>query len=139
MTRRELIEERIAPWSSTAEKRDLPWGILSYSTVTLKHCFRGNPGTGVLWTVHETTVVWGRTWPVPSTVTTVERWIGCDLLQYRSREWGYKPMDESMGPFYWSCPLGYLDITPTANHTWRQNVRYRHRLRKLHRKHKGAA
>jgi hypothetical protein len=47
--------------------------------------------------------------------------------------WGYKSMDESMGPYYYNCPLTFLDRSPephgcNINHmdsgrTWRDYVR----------------
>ena len=40
-----------------------------------------------------------------ATVQPTERWIGCDLLRYqRDYGWGYKDMEESMHPYYYSCP-----------------------------------
>lgn len=56
-------------------------------------------------------------------------WIECDLMHVYRRpsegihEWGYKPMDESMGPFYYSCPKAFLvRATETANPEWREGV-----------------
>ena len=40
-----------------------------------------------------------------------ERWITCDLLRHEGDSgWGYKDLDESMGPFSYSCPLTYLEV-----------------------------
>jgi hypothetical protein len=40
--------------------------------------------------------------------------------------WGYKDLDESMGPYYFSCPLKYLDMVPIdrygGNAEWRAGV-----------------
>jgi hypothetical protein len=68
----------------------------------------------------------------------VVRFIGCHLLQ-RSVEtrygrkvvsWGYKSMDESVHPYYYSCPLSYLDEVPAECGEWRDKVRlYHHRYR----------
>lgn len=78
----------------------------------LRHCVRGN----VLWTVRET-----------QRIDMTTRFIGCDLMQNSDIGWGYKPMDESMGPYYYSCPLSYLDMVPfVANGEWRKIVREHH-------------
>jgi hypothetical protein len=67
---------------------------------------------------------------------TRDRWIGCDILQYDKKDscWGYKDMEESSGPNYYSCPLGYLDITPQSKSEfagkWREEVRKYHAERK---------
>lgn len=57
-------------------------------------------------------------------------------LQRQDGCWGYKDMDESMGPYYYDCPLGFLDRAPepeghNRNHggtgrTWRDHVRDYH-------------
>ena len=48
--------------------------------------------------------------------------------------WGYKDIDESMGPYEVDCPLSYLDdLTPAANdysRDWRSAVRKFHELRR---------
>ena len=75
---------------------------------TIRKCTSGN----VLWTVHEST-----------TQGETTTWIGCYLLQRSADGWGYKPMSESMGPYYWSCPLAYLDLAPEACAEWREGVR----------------
>lgn len=87
----------------------------------LRHALRGN----VLWTIHERYKADG------SSV----RFIGCFLLR-RDRDcgWGYKDMDESMGPYYYTCPLSFLDDTPCSgvgySREWREKVReYRARLK----------
>ena len=63
------------------------------------------------------------------------RWVTCDLMQ-RDREtgnWGYKPMDESAGPFYVSCPLKLIRLADAAGPAqgrhaaeWREKVRAHH-------------
>ena len=103
-TRRELIAE-LTP----AERRDANGRIFR----TLKHCCRGN----VLYAVHESTPAEG-----PS-----RKWIGLYLLQRDGDLWGYKDMDETMGPYYYHCPLSYLDLADApANEyaaEWRAIVR----------------
>lgn len=82
----------------------------------LRHALRGN----VLWTVHER-----------RTDDGVRRFIGCFLLGRQADVgWGYKDMDESMGPCYHTCPLAYLDEVPCPDNEyarqWREQVRERH-------------
>ncbi|MCA9380929.1 hypothetical protein KC678_01565, partial [Candidatus Dojkabacteria bacterium] len=45
---------------------------------------------------------------------------------YPKYSWGYKDMDESMHPYYYNCPLSFLDMTPVACEEWRQHVRNYH-------------
>ena len=54
--------------------------------------------------------------------------IKCDLLDCDRYGWGYKSMDESMGPCQYSCPLEFLDITPVQCESWREQVRRHHAL-----------
>lgn len=84
---------------------------------TLRKFTSGN----TLWTVHETTL----------NGAEPERWIGCYLLSRGTGDgWGYKPMEESMHPYYYSCPLAFLDEVPEtsrgANPKWREGVRKYH-------------
>jgi len=82
----------------------------------LRHALRGN----VLWTVHERRADDG----------TARRFVGCFLLgRQADAGWGYKDMDESMGPYYYTCPLGYFDEVPCPDERarqWRERVRERH-------------
>lgn len=56
------------------------------------------------------------------------RYIACYLLRsYGLRGFGYKDMWEDEGPFYYDCPLKYLDMVPeVANESWREGVRHYH-------------
>lgn len=65
----------------------------------------------------------------------VTRYILLCLLQGPKRSnpggsWGYKDMDESIGPYYYDCPLSYLDLaTEPINdgaRIWRETVRAHH-------------
>lgn len=114
-SRSDLVEERVRPWSNDRVR-----------AVCLRHALRGN----VLWTVWELTdIADGRT----------ERFIGCDVF-VKSPDgcWGYKDMEESMGPCYYSCPLEYLAIVPPSNETWRERVRAYHARRKARRRSREA-
>lgn len=79
---------------------------------TLRHCCKGN----VLYALHESG-------PVQDT----RKWIGVAIMQKSEGSWGYKNMDESMGPCYYNCPVSYLDAAdePVNEYAanWRREVR----------------
>ena len=86
---------------------------------TIAHSVRGN----VLWSVIEITYK-------QEPLRPAMRFIACYLLESDRRHgWGYKDMDESMHPFYYSCPLKFLDMVPQACAAWREGVRHYHRQR----------
>ena len=60
------------------------------------------------------------------------RYIRCDLLERSGNQWGYKPLEESMHPYYYSCPLSYLDLAPEQSADWRAGVRAYHARRRTH-------
>jgi hypothetical protein len=78
----------------------------------------------VLWSVVEMT---DKNDLVPDQPT---RYIRCDLLGKHEDQWGYKSLDESMHPYYYSCPLIYLDMAPEQSREWRKGVRAYHAQRK---------
>lgn len=133
-TRREMIAERTNDWERTTDDA------MTVKTTCLAHCYRGGAFSGVLWTV------WERTFVKDGVeVQSTERWIGCDLMRYQTDAWGYKDMEESMFPYYFSCPIKYLDLVPLdkfgGNAEWREGVKRYHarnaekrRARKLARK-----
>ncbi len=64
------------------------------------------------------------------------RFIACDLLgSDPTYGWGYKDMEESMHPYYYSCPLKYLEMVPEQDGVtcpeWREQVREYHRCRSI--------
>jgi hypothetical protein len=90
-----------------------------FSLRVLKSCVRGN----VLWQVLESR---------NKDNGNVERFIVCNLLTAYEGRWGYKDMTENMGPYYYSCPLGYLKLTESGKHVhreWREGVRRYHEKR----------
>lgn len=97
-SRKSVIDERIAP-------NTMPGG----THTVIAHCTRGN----VLWTVNEIKFADGET----------KRYIGCTLMERHGSSWGYKEMGESMHPYYYTCPLRYLDMAPEENAKWREGVR----------------
>ena len=127
-TRKSLINERTTDWERTKDDG------LRITSRCLAHCFRGNNFTGVLWSVWERTFTKGG-----QEADATQRWIQCDLLQYeRGCGWGYKDMEESMHPYYYSCPLKYLRMVPIeefgGNAEWRKVVHEHHQRRREKRK-----
>jgi len=129
--RSSLVSELTEGWSSKGNigvfdkhQDDRDYHVVSKC---LKHCYRGNSYTGVLWAVWETNKHNKET----DELTESKRWIGCYLLRYRGGEWGYKDMEEGMCPCYCSCPLGYLKMAPVASEKWREGVRAYHEARTL--------
>lgn len=107
-TRRDIIEY----W--TGKPGDVFPAALGEGWQCLAHSTRGN----VLWTVEQR--------------PDGHRFIGCMLLsKERGYGWGSKAMEESMHPYYYSCPLAYLDMVPQANAAWREGVRAYHERRSL--------
>jgi len=91
---------------------------LGLTMKTVAKCVKGN----VLWTVHEYVEA---VYPNP----VGKRWIGCYLMAADQGWWGYKDMDESMGPSDVSCPLSYLNMVPDPGGyatAWRERVKFHH-------------
>ena len=100
--RKTLIDERVAPYIGENHKIEV-----------IRYCVRGNN----LWKLTELTMPDGK----------VERFIALDMMQKSGGTWGYKDLDDGCGPFYYNCPLCYVDACTetthkTANH-WREQVR----------------
>ena len=117
-SRKQLIQQRVESWER--DNNDM-----TITTTCLAHCFRGGRFSGVLWAAWERKFMRGG-----EPVEPDQRWISCDLIRYHSGEWGYKDMDESMHPYYYSCPQKYLDLVPLeqygGNAEWREMVRQHH-------------
>ena len=109
-TRSELIAELIEPFENERARIEV-----------IAHALRGN----VLWSVSEVTAKVEGVHRVLAPGQSL-RYIRCDLLQRDGEQWGYKPMDESASPYYHSCPLRYLDMTPELSPEWRKGVRAYH-------------
>lgn len=70
-------------------------------------------------------------WALCKRKDTGMHWISLCLMQgpgpaNRGGGWGYKDMDEDMAPFYYDCPVSYLDAPaePSENgKAWRAAVR----------------
>lgn len=87
---------------------------------------------------HKTTCYGRRLWVVAKSHTG-QKLIGLYLMQKGGHVWMYKPMDETMHPYYYDCPLSLLKkVDEPINENsekWREKVRYYHtqqkKLRKL--------
>lgn len=117
-SRRSLIVERTQGWERTSES-------MVTKSVCLAHCYRGGVFSGVLWSV------WERTFTKEGEqVAPTQRWIQCALLRSSPDGWGFKDMEESMHPYFYSCPLGYLKLVPMdqfgGHKQWREGVRAYH-------------
>jgi hypothetical protein len=101
-TRRQVIDE------ITREQKTAAGGVFR----TLKKCFRGN----TMYALHESG-------PEGNT----RKWIAVYLLQRSGGDWGYKPIEENMGPVQMDCPVSYLDEAdePMNQYAreWREAVR----------------
>ena len=123
MSRKELIADLTAVSAHDDE----------HSRVTIKHCYRGNAYSGILWSVVEAKLVITKAFnlSVAGEVAT-RRYIHCDLMQYRGGMWWHKPMVEASHPLYYSCPKKYLQLVPDdAPNTcaeWRAKVREYHEI-----------
>jgi hypothetical protein len=91
------------------------------SVKVIAHALRGN----VLWSVAEITAKTRDVHPDLAPGQSI-RFIRCDLLDGSSGQWGHKPLEESMHPYYYSCPLSYLDMAPEQSRQWRDGVRAYH-------------
>jgi hypothetical protein len=113
-TRSELILDLIQP-----EDRERA------SVRVIAHTLRGN----VLWSVVEITA---KAEGVHQDLAPGESmcYICCDLLQHSGGQWGYKGMDESMSPYYYTCPLRYLAMAKEISPDWREKVRAYHAQRR---------
>lgn len=83
-----------------------------------------------------TTAVGNNHWYLARVKATGVVWIGLDLMKGGTRSqpgWGYKDLDESVGPVEVNCPLSFLDAAsePTGYAVdWRQHVRDFHAKKK---------
>lgn len=103
LSRKDLIKERVQKYEDA-----------NMVMTTLAYCVRGN----CLWMVREST---------SKNFGDSIKFIELDLLgSNKSDGWGYKDMEEQMHPYYYSCPLAYLEMVPVACEKWREGVRAYH-------------
>lgn len=109
--RKDFIKERLEGWDTDHVTARL-----------IDHSDRG----ARLWKVYEIT------WKQGERAGQTYRFISLDLIaKDKGGGWGYKDIDESMGPYYYDCPLRLLDAAmpaPEDKHglEWRQKVREYH-------------
>jgi hypothetical protein len=90
-----------------------PWGE-SETHTPLAHSCAGN----VLWIVTEC-----RNTETGEAINLIL----CSLLKCAEGDWGYKGMCEESGPYQYTCPLKYLEMTPVVTcPEWREKVREYH-------------
>jgi len=115
---KEFIKDRTKTDNAVNYSNDISSSEKIGTFTCLKHCVRGN----ILWTVWEVSYLPNH---IPEVLveakTSSRRFIGCDMLQF-SNGWGYKDMDESVGPCYYTCPKSYLAMVPVDNQEWRDSV-----------------
>jgi hypothetical protein len=93
----------------------------------LTKCYKGSSFKGTLYAVFEDTVTAPDGTP---DLLASHRWIFVAMMQYSKRDegWGYKDMDESMGPCESKCPLSYFEMVPCPDNTsarrWRERCRW---------------
>ena len=102
-------------YTSNATKQEVINGILrvdgteKFAHYTLDHSLRGNQ----LWVLTEVT---------NKETNESENHIQLFLLSKCQGDWGYKPMCESMHPYYYDCPQKFLKQAPVKNQEWRDKV-----------------
>ena len=93
------------------------WESENATGTCIAKCTRGN----ILWAVWEVCV---------KDTGNADRYIVCNLMQ-KYNTWGYKDIDESMHPYYYTCPLKYLAMVPKVlSEDWRSGVVAYHERRK---------
>ncbi len=83
----------------------------------------------VLWSVAEITAKDDSTAGLKT--GQVLKLICCNLLDRSGSTWGVKRLDEAMGPYYYSCPLRFLDMADELSPSWRKAVLKCHLANKL--------
>jgi hypothetical protein len=57
--------------------------------------------------------------------------IGLYVIQKAQGLWGYKDMEEAACPYYYDCPLDWLEKAPVTNQNWRDGVVNFHNKKKI--------
>ena len=77
--------------------------------ILVKHSTNMGEVNFVLWCLNKT--------------TTGQKYISCITYMLEGGEWGYNGFCESSYPYYFSCPLEYLDECPVTSQEWRNGVK----------------
>ena len=112
-SRDQLIRELTAPQNGECVRSEV-----------IDHTLVGN----VLWTVVRITAKQASTTGLSAGESVCL--IGCNLLESAGCEWGYKALTEAEHPYYYSCPLRYLDMAPVQSPEWREGVLAHHARRR---------
>ncbi len=100
---------------------------ITYNIVKcIRQCSRGYT---TLWTVWE-----NNTYNIiTDELIGTRKYILCSLLKRvketghaRLYSWGHKDMPESVCPYYFSCPMGYLKLAELTSKKWREGVKAYH-------------
>jgi hypothetical protein len=116
-----FVRDRVEGWETINSANETVRG------KCLDHSVRGNS----LWTL------WQTSWTKAGEEQPyrVEKWIGLDRIASDKKEgWGYKDMEESMHPYYYDCPLKFLEQAPEKSAEWRAGVRAYHAAKKAKRR-----
>lgn len=108
----ELIEDLLSDCQSTSIKRR-----------ALAHEVTREGEYWVLWSVAEITAIDDSN-PYLAKGKTLKL-ICCDLLGCHGNSWGVKRLDETASPYYYSCPVYFLDLADEFMPEWREQVRTR--------------
>jgi len=121
-TKHDAVQRLTQNWNNENQRRGC-----------LAHCYRGNAFSGVLWSV----------WSIVDRHTGIEvdRYIACDLLRCTPQKddggfgrWGYKSVEESSHPYYYSCPPKYLGMVPAKSFPTSVNMDWRKQVAEYHEK-----
>jgi len=105
LTRDQLIHELTAPQDTERARREV-----------IDHTLHGD----VLWSVVRVTAKQAGVMGLAAGESVC--FIACDLLEGS----GYKSLAEAEHPYYYSCPMRYLDMAPQQCAAWRERVRNFH-------------
>lgn len=109
LTREQLVAELVAAHQTDSVRFE-----------TLEHTVVGD----VLWALVRVTALRDDATTLAKGEST--KYIRCILLNGSPEGWGYKAMDESVHPYYYSCPLHYLVQAVELSPEWRAGVRKHH-------------
>ncbi len=110
-----------AAWQSSDQVRQhliQPYAGGDGTVRTIAHTVVREGGCLVLWVVLES--------------ASGSRWVECNLMCRGESGWGYRDIQEHLGPTYFSCPTEFLDMASDPPNLlaekWRCQVRERHTM-----------
>ena len=81
------------------------------------------------WTIHDTKASRDGQWYLIERQGEMIIYLG--LMKKGRGEYAIKTISESMGPYYFDCPLKWLDLAPVASQEWRDKVKELHQRKAL--------